>query len=105
LSRSRFTAHSTQSLRFYREYFKPTREVVIHKERRRCHILYKDTEFAVNIDRLTQPKIDGAYLEVKSRTWSLRDADHKARLIGELLGVFEIDAKGVTLQEYIDIAA
>ena len=70
LSRSRFIAPARHSLRFYREYFQPTAERTIEKDRRRWHVLYKKTEFAINIDRLIQPQRDGYYLEIKSRTWS-----------------------------------
>jgi 5-methylthioadenosine/S-adenosylhomocysteine deaminase len=70
LSRSRFDAPATRSLRFYREYFQPASEVVVHKERRRYHVRYGGTDFAVNLDRLTKPELPGVFLEIKSRTWS-----------------------------------
>ncbi len=105
LSRSRFTAHSTQSLRFYREYFKPAREVAIHKERRRYHLLYKDIEFAANLDRLTQPPLDGWYFEIKSRTWSQRDAALKADMLAELLKVLGASEGQLTHQEYLELVA
>ncbi|MBN1888864.1 MAG: amidohydrolase family protein [Thermoflexales bacterium] len=104
LSRSRFTAHATQSRRFYREYFKPVREIVVHKERWRYHIAYQDIDFAVNIDKLDLPRAGEWYLEVKSRTWSSRDADIKAQLLAELLTVlgFGLD-EVVRVQEYVDL--
>ncbi len=43
LSRSRFTAHADRSRRFYREYFRPLEEREVNKERRRYHIVYKET--------------------------------------------------------------
>jgi 5-methylthioadenosine/S-adenosylhomocysteine deaminase len=103
LSRSRFTAWATRSRRFYREYFKPVRTVEIHKERRRYHLLYKDIEFAVNLDRLTQPAKEGWYFEIKSRTWSQRDAALKAELLAELLKVFGVHERQLTLQEYLEL--
>jgi 5-methylthioadenosine/S-adenosylhomocysteine deaminase len=72
-------------LRFYREYFKPAAEWEVHKERRRYHIRYGGTDFAVNLDRVTHPELPGFFLELKSRTWSAQDAERKAELIGELL--------------------
>jgi 5-methylthioadenosine/S-adenosylhomocysteine deaminase len=85
LSRSRFLAPATHSLRFYREYFKPEGEIAIAKDRRRWLIHFRGEEFFVNLDRLTSPAVEGAFLEVKSRTWSRHDAEEKARLIVDLL--------------------
>ena len=79
LSRSRFLAPATHSLRFYREYFKPAREVFIQKDRRRWRVLFRGTEFYLNLDRVEQPDL-GYFIEAKSRTWSRRDAEHKAEL-------------------------
>ncbi len=105
LSRSRFTAHATQSLRFYREYFKPISEVVVHKERRRYHIDYNDIDFAVNIDKITQPpSVSKWYLEIKCRTWSQRDAELKAQMLAELLGLFGAKERQLMRQEYIELA-
>ncbi|MFM8369461.1 MAG: amidohydrolase family protein, partial [Chloroflexota bacterium] len=69
LSRSRFLAPATQSLRFYREYFKPKTEISVEKNRLRWHIKYKNTEFFINLDEVKEPAM-GTFLEVKSRTWS-----------------------------------
>ena len=49
LSRSRYIAPAAQSLRFYREYFKPKSEIAIEKDRQRWLIQYKETEFFVNL--------------------------------------------------------
>ncbi|MFN8596179.1 MAG: amidohydrolase family protein [Anaerolineae bacterium] len=103
LSRSRFTARADRSLRFYREYFRPTTEREIDKERRRYHIIYRDTEFAVNVDRITTPALPGWFMEIKSRTWSPRDADKKAALISELLALLQVDPRRVTRTEYVEI--
>jgi len=104
LSRSRFDAPATRSLRFYREYFKPADEVVVHKERRRCHLRYGGTDFSVNLDRLLQPELGGVFLEIKSRTWSGQDAQRKAELIGELLELFGVQEQELVKQEYLDLA-
>ncbi|HZY40825.1 MAG TPA: amidohydrolase family protein [Anaerolineae bacterium] len=103
LSRSRFTARADRSLRFYREYFRPLHEREINKQRRRYHIVYKDTEFAVNVDHITTPNLPGWFMEIKSRTWSPRDADKKAALISELLTLLKIEPQRVTRTEYVEL--
>ncbi len=104
LSRSRFDAPATRSLRFYREYFKPTAEIEVHKERRRYYIRYGGTDFAVNFDRLVKPALPGLFLEIKSRTWSQQDAERKADLIGELLALFGVQEGELVKQEYVELA-
>ncbi len=104
LSRSRYLAPAEQSVRFYREYFDPERVVEVYKERRRWRILYKDTDFAINLDQMRQPGMPGYFLEIKSRTWSRHDADRKANLISELLQVFGIDGAEVQRSDYAELA-
>ena len=104
LSRSRFDAPATRSLRFYREYFQPASEVVVHKDRRRYHVRYGGTDFAVNLDRLTKPELPGVFLEIKSRTWSRQDAERKAELIGELLESLGVQEQELVKQEYVELA-
>lgn len=105
LSRSRVLAAATNSLRFYREYFAPDSEIVVNKDRRRWRVTYQDTEFAVNIDRMTQPAVPGLYLEIKSRTWSREDAERKAQLISEMLTLFGVGDIAPITTEYAEIAA
>jgi len=102
LSRSRYIAPAAQSPRFYREYFKPKFEVQIDKDRLRWQIKYEDTEFFVNLDRVTEPEI-GYFLEVKSRTWSRKDADNKAHLVSELLSLLGASGGETVTKDYIDI--
>jgi 5-methylthioadenosine/S-adenosylhomocysteine deaminase len=102
LTRARYTASASQSLRFYREYFKPAAEQEVVKHRRRCHINYKDTDFAINLDQLGN-ETETVYLEIKSRTWSAKDALQKAQLIGELLKLFQVKADNLLKIEYIDL--
>ncbi|MFN8460657.1 MAG: amidohydrolase family protein [Anaerolineales bacterium] len=104
LSRSRFLAPATNSLRFYREYFKPKSEVLIEKDRLRWFIKYKDTEFYVNLDHMTTPPL-GHFLEIKSRTWSRKDADNKAQLLQELLEILGAANSETVTDDYIDIVA
>jgi len=105
LSRSRFDAPATRSLRFYREYFQPAAEVEVRKERRRYYIRYGGTDFAVNLDRLMEPELPGLFLEIKSRTWSKQDAERKADLIGELLELFQVQEKELVRHEYAELAS
>ncbi|MCS7259649.1 MAG: amidohydrolase [Anaerolineae bacterium] len=103
LTRSRYTAPANRSLRFYREFFKPNEERQVVKHRYRFHIMYRDTDFAVNLDKLSTPTGDSHFLEIKSRTWSARDAEYKARLIGELLELMEVEPKNLVKVEYVDL--
>ena len=105
LSRSRFDAPATRSLRFYREYFKPETIIKVQKYRERYHIRYGNTEFAVNLDQLGNPE-EGqprAYFEIKSRTWSRQDAEHKARLISELLELLDVPTDALVKEEYVQL--
>ncbi len=90
LTRGRYTASVIHSRRFYREYFKPVAEQEVIKHRRRCHINYHGIDFAINLDQLSNPEPGSIYLEIKSRTWSAKDALHKAELIAKLLDKFQI---------------
>jgi 5-methylthioadenosine/S-adenosylhomocysteine deaminase len=85
LFRSRFFAPATHSPRFYREYFKPAREREVEKDRRRWLVAFKGAQFYVHVDHLAHPHAGDYFLEVKSRTWSRRDAEDKAAIITELL--------------------
>ncbi len=105
LSRSRFIAPATHSLRFYHEYFKPESETEITKDRLRWLVRFKGEEFFINIDRLIRPEIDGSFLEVKSRTWSRRDAERKSELISELLAELGITDPVPVEDEYPDLIA
>ncbi len=102
LSRSRFIAPAIHSLRFYREYFKPSQETVIEKHRLRWRILYHGLEFFINLDRMDNPPL-GHFLEVKSRTWSRRDAEHKALVARDLIQSLGITPEVSVAQDYIEI--
>lgn len=100
LSRSRFIAPAKQSSRFYREYFNPLDEIEIHKDRLRWLLRFQGVELFVNIDRVLKPALDGWFLEIKSRTWSRRDAELKAEKISELLHALEVEDAEAVPQEY-----
>lgn len=103
LSRVRFMAPADRSLRFYREYFKPARETQVEKDRLRWEIIFDDDEMFINLDRVLSPARDGYFVELKSRTWSVRDAERKAAVIGKLLARFNIGDDLLLRQEYVDI--
>jgi 5-methylthioadenosine/S-adenosylhomocysteine deaminase len=103
LSRSRFIAPATHSERFYREYFDPSEELAIHKDRRRWLVNFRDEEFFINIDQLLEPQIEGHFLEIKARTWSRRDAEVKAGLILDLLEALGLKGAEEVKQEYPEL--
>lgn len=105
LSRSRYLAPAAHSARFYREYFRPATERVVEKDRRRWLVAYRGVEFYVHLDRLIDPSSDGYFLEVKSRTWSRRDARDKAAVITELLALFGASPDDTISDGYVDLAA
>ena len=102
LSRSRYLSPASNSLRFYREYFKPEGETTIDKDRLRWHIQYKSTDFFINLDRIEKPDL-GCFLEIKSRTWSLKDAQVKAQLSTELVALLVGTMEKTTTKDYLDI--
>lgn len=102
LSRSRFLAPATHSLRFYREYFKPNSEIAIEKDRLRWRVLFQGTEFFINLDRVDHPPL-GYYLEVKSRTWSRRDAEYKAQVIPQLVLSLYASLEKATKLDYLEM--
>ena len=102
LSRSRFLAPATHTLRFYREYFKPGQEEIIQKDRLRWHINYKNTQFFVNLDTFEKPDL-GHFLEIKSRTWSRKDAERKAEYSIELIEFLGAAGSETVTRDYIEI--
>ena len=102
LSRSRYLAPATQSLRFYREYFTPSAEKELEKERLRYLIKYAGEEFFINLDHFTRPEL-GHFLEIKSRTWSRRDAESKAKLARELIEKMSLTAENAVNKDYISL--
>jgi len=103
LGYARYTSLADRTLRFYREYFQPDHVIEIEKQRRRWRIVYKGEDFALNVDTLAGQRDPGPYLEIKSRTWSRKDADTKAALISELLALLEIEERALVKQEYVEL--
>jgi len=104
LSRSRYLAPAAQSLRFYREYFQPSHEMEIEKDRLRYLVKYQGTEFFINVDHLLKPDL-GTFLEIKSRTWSRQDAERKSRLAAELVSFLGASPAEAVGQDYIETIA
>jgi 5-methylthioadenosine/S-adenosylhomocysteine deaminase len=102
LSRSRYIAPATHSRRFYHEYFNPSKEVVIEKHRLRWRVIFQGTEFYINLDRVDDPDL-GHFLEVKSRTWSRRDAEHKALVAVELMEFLSASSQDTLTEDYVEI--
>ncbi len=103
LSRSRYLAPATQTLRFYREYFKPVEEKVVEKDRLRWKVKYQGEEFYINLDTVERPDM-GQFLEIKSRTWSRKDAQQKARLSVELLALLGVTKDQHITSDYVALA-
>ncbi len=103
LSRSRFIAPANHSLRFYREYFEPAEEFEINKDRLRWLISFENKEFFINIDKITKPAHEGSFLEIKSRTWSRRDAEEKVKIIVKLLGELGVSDTVSGLSDYYQL--
>jgi 5-methylthioadenosine/S-adenosylhomocysteine deaminase len=104
LFRSRYLAPAAHSARFYREYFRPASEHVVTKERRRWLVVYRGVEFYVHLDRLLEPAAGGYFLEIKSRTWSQRDARDKAAVIAELMALFGATPDDTIADGYVGLA-
>ena len=103
LFRSRFFAPATHSPRFYREYFRPAREREVEKDRRRWLVVFRGVRFYVHVDRLLNPAAAGYFLEVKSRTWSRRDAQDKAAIIIELLQRLGASPDQTIEEDYVEL--
>ena len=103
LSRSRYLAPATQSLRFYHEYFQPSHQLEVQKDRLRFLIRFQGTEFFINIDHLTNPDL-GRFLEIKSRTWSRHDAELKSVLATDLISFLGLSSCEVVSEDYFEIA-
>jgi len=74
----------------------------IEKDRKRYLVSYKDTEFFINVDSFIVPDL-GTYLEIKSRTWSRKDAENKSELALELMKILNLHNKPTITRDYIDL--
>ena len=102
LSRSRYLAPATQSLRFYREYFKPDSEIEIEKDRLRFLVVFEGEEFFINLDQVNKPDM-GNFLEIKTTTWSMRDAEEKSEKIVKLIESLGIVQEEKICKDYLEL--
>ena len=102
LSRSRYYAPATQSMRFYKEYFNPIHMLEIEKDRKRFLVNFQDTEFFINVDEFKEPEL-GKFLEIKSRTWGLKDAEKKSQLSIDLLSHLGLSGIDPITEDYIEL--
>jgi 5-methylthioadenosine/S-adenosylhomocysteine deaminase len=103
LFHSRYLAPAAHSPRFYREYFRPAAEQIVEKVRRRWLVAYRGVEFYVHLDQLENPKSEGYFIEIKSRTWSRRDAQDKAAAITNLLALFGTHPDDTISDGYVEL--
>lgn len=99
LSRSRYIAQAGNSLRFYREYFKPDSILEVQKDRLRFHVSFKGIKFFINVDTMVQPDL-GKFVEIKSKTWSRIDAEQKTKLVASLLSFLGLKAEAAIHEDY-----
>jgi len=76
--------------------------LTIEKDRLRWLVIFKEEEFFINLDRLIQPEL-GFFLEIKSRTWSRKDAEEKAALVEELITLLGASTHDVVTDDYTEI--
>ena len=50
---------------------------------------------------MDQPDI-GTFLEIKSRTWSLRDAEHKAEMTRDLIETLGASPDEIVREDYVE---
>lgn len=103
LSRSRYIAPASNSLRFYKEYFKPDSILEVQKDRQRFHVMYKGIKFFVNVDTMVSPEL-GKFVEIKSKTWSLIDAEQKTKLAAALLDFLGLAGAKAINEDYHKLA-
>jgi len=56
----------------------------------------------VNLDEMVKPAL-GHFLEIKSRTWSRKDAELKAELANELIELLGASGGETVLEDYIEV--
>ncbi|MBT3712544.1 MAG: hypothetical protein HOG15_04250, partial [Anaerolineae bacterium] len=45
----------------------------------------------------------GRFLEIKTRTWSRKDAKRKAKMTSELLALLNVEEKAIITDDYIEL--
>jgi hypothetical protein len=58
------------------------------------------------MDDMIKPKVSQRYMEIKSRTWSLKDAEYKAGLMTEILNeILCLPPENRVRMEYVNLCA
>jgi 5-methylthioadenosine/S-adenosylhomocysteine deaminase len=55
------------------------------------------------LDKVLKPEMAGYFVEVKSRTWSRRDAKEKAAIIKQLLALFGASEDQIVTEDYAEL--
>lgn len=103
LSHSRFIAPADRPLRFYQEYFQAPVTRELQKERQRWRIHYQGVLYFINIDEVMEPDLPEKFIEIKARTWSLSDAEHKADGISRMLEILGISPTDFVRRDYLEM--
>lgn len=70
----------------------------------RWHIHYKGVLFYINMDEMISPNVEQHYMEIKSRTWSQKDAEYKAGLMSEILNeILCLPPENRVRMEYVNL--
>jgi 5-methylthioadenosine/S-adenosylhomocysteine deaminase len=103
LSHSRFIAPADRPLRFYQEYFQAGETRELKKERHRWRIHFQGVLYFINVDEVVNPALPGKFIEIKSRTWSLSDAEHKANGIVRMMEILGIAPEQIVRRDYLEM--
>ena len=103
LSHSRFIAPADRPLRFYQEYFQASQTRELKKERHRWRIHFQGVLYFINVDEVVEPTLPAKFIEIKSRTWSLSDAEHKASGIVRMMKILDIAPEQIVRHDYLEM--
>jgi 5-methylthioadenosine/S-adenosylhomocysteine deaminase len=59
--------------------------------------------YYVNLDRVLKPQIDGLFIELKSRTYSMKDAERKAADVEAMLAILGVTDEDVVHTHYMEM--
>jgi 5-methylthioadenosine/S-adenosylhomocysteine deaminase len=74
----------------------------VEKDRLRFLVRYQGIEFFINIDSVSKPEL-GHFLEIKSRTWSQKDAEAKSRLTTDLIELLGASPTKTISEDYLEM--
>ena len=105
LSRSQYQGTADRPLRFYREYFAPSQEYTLQKERHQWVLNHNGTPITINLDLLHSSE-DGHpthFLEIKSTPSSAEAIPLTTQQITQLLTQLNLTQTDSTLTRYLDL--